>query len=125
MFSKSTFNISGKKYIYAKVKSVPPLSNHFFISQDDDEITIVTDEKNLDSLDLIEKNNNLWRLVSLNLATPFMSGTLSTINSACAEKSLNNLVISTYSKDYIIVKDSQIDQIKEVLKRLGFKEKTL
>lgn len=123
MFSKSTFSISSKKYIYAKVKSISSLSNHFMVSKDKDEITIVTEANNITSLDLIEKNNNIWRLVSLNLFTPFMAGTLVTINSACTEKGLNNLIISTYSKDYIIIKDSQIDHIKEVLNKLGFKEK--
>jgi len=124
MFRKSTFSISDKKYIYTKVKTVPSLSNHFLVSQDKDEITVVTEENNLSSLDLIEKNNNLWRLVSLNLATPFMAGTLATINSACSEKGLNNLIVSTYSKDYLIIKDSQTNQIKEVLNILGFKEKS-
>ena len=123
MFKKSSFSISKSKYIYAKVKSISSLANHFFISQDKDEITVVTEEKNLSSLDLIERNDNLWRLVSLNLFTPFMAGTLATINSACAEKELNNLIISTYSKDYIIVKDAQVKQIKKVLFALGFKEK--
>ncbi len=122
MLSKSTFNISSEQYVYAKVKSLPLNSNHFMVSQDKDEITVVTDINNISSLNIIEKNNNLWRLVSLNLSTPFMAGTLATINSACANKGLNNLVVSTYSKDYLVIKDSQINQIKEVLNELGFKE---
>jgi hypothetical protein len=125
MFEKSTFSISKERYIYAKVKEIPPLSDHFMISKDKDEITVVTEEKNLSSLQVIEKNNNLWGLVSLNLYTPFMAGTLTAINSACAENGLNNLIISTYSRDYIIIKDSQVEKVKEVLKKLGFKEKSL
>ena len=125
MFAKSTFSVSEQKYIYAKVKSVPTLSIHFFVSQDKDEITVVTEENNISSLDLIEKNDNLWRLVSLNLETSFMGGTLAIINSACAEKGLNNLIISTYSKDYLIIKDLQANQIREVLTTLGFNEKSL
>ncbi len=123
MFKKSTFNISEKKYVYAKVKSVSSLSNHLLVAQDEDEITVVTEEDNLSSLDAIEKNNNPWKLVSLNLDTPFMAGTLATINSACAKNGLNNLIVSTFSKDYIIVKNSQVKQIKVVLNKLGFKEK--
>lgn len=122
MFSKSTFNISNEKYIYAKVKTLPSNSDHFMISQDKDEITVVTDMNNISSLDVVEKNGNSWRLVSLNLETPFMAGTLAAVNSACAKKGLNNLVISTYSKDYILIKDSQTNQIREVLNELGFKE---
>ncbi len=122
MLGKSTFSISNEKYIYAKVRSFPSNPEHFMVSQDKDEITVVTDENNISSLDVIGKNNNSWRLVSLNLETPFMAGTLATINSACAENGLNNLVVSTYSKDYLIIKDSQINQIKEVLIKLGFRE---
>lgn len=125
MFGKSTFSISKEKYIYAKVKEIPPVSDHFMISKDKDETTVVTEEKNLSFLQVIEKNNNLWRLVSLNFHTPFMAGTLATINSACAENGLNNLIISTYSRDYIIIKDSQAEKVREVLKKLGFKEKSL
>lgn len=125
MFGKSTFSISEEKYVYAKVKETPPLSNHFMVSKDKDEITVVTEEKNLPSLKVLEKNDNLWRLVSLNLYTSFMAGTLAAINSACAENGLNNLIVSTYSKDYIIIKDSQVEEVKEVLEKLGFKEKFL
>ncbi len=122
MFSKSTYAISDQKYIYAKVKNISSLSDHFFVSQDKDEITVVTEEKNLNSLDLIEKNENLWRLVSLNLHTPYMAGTFAEINTACAKNGLNNLIISTYSKDYLIVKDSQVSQIEAVLNELGFEK---
>jgi hypothetical protein len=122
MFAKSTFAISKEKYIYAKVKTMPVVGDHFMVSKDRDEITVVTREDSSFHLDLVEKNNNLWRLVSLNLNTPFMAGTLATINTACFKKGLNNLIVSTYSKDYIIVKDTQVNDIREVLKSLGFKE---
>jgi hypothetical protein len=123
MFSKSSFSVSEEKYVYAKVKSVDSNTSHFMVSQDKDEITVVTEEKNISSLEVIEKNNNLWRLVSLNLFTPFMAGTLAALNTACATKGLNNLVVSTYSKDYLIVKDAQVGEIKKVLQSLGFQEK--
>jgi len=123
MLCNSTFTISTKKYLYVKVKKEPLVSNHFMISKDNDEITVVTEESNLASLDLLEKNENLWRLVSINLSVPFMAGTLATINSACAKEGLSNLIVSTYSKDYLIVKDSQVEKIRTVLEKLGLKEK--
>lgn len=94
------------------------------VTQDADEISVVTAEENLQELDLLEKNEHSWKLVSLNLETPFMAGTLAAINSACAETGLNNLIVSTYSKDYILVRDDQLSEIKKVLHKLGFKEKT-
>jgi hypothetical protein len=123
MFKKSTFNVSKEKYIYVKVNTEPRLGKYFMVTKDSNEITVVTEENNLSELDVVEKNPNLWRLVSLNLATPFMAGTLAAINTACAKEGLNNLIVSTYSKDYIIIKDSQLEKIRIVLKGLGFKEK--
>lgn len=122
MFSKSTFSISLENYIYAKVEKYPISNHHFFVSQDKDEITVVTQDKNATELSIIEKNENFWRLVSVNLETPFMAGTLAVINTACAEKGLNNLVVSTYSKDYILVKESQARAVADVFLSLGFRE---
>lgn len=121
MFRKSSFSISDEKYVYVKVASLPEKPNHFMVAQDNEEITVVTEEANLSGLDIVEKNDNLWRLVSLNLDTPFMAGTLAAINTECAKHGLNNLIVSTYSKDYIIIKDSQVGEIKTALENLGFR----
>lgn len=123
MFSKSSFTVLPGKYIYTKVSKKPSNDNHFMVTQDQDEITVVTLEENLSKLDITEKNQHNWKLISLNLAIPFMSGTLAAINTACAEKELNNLIVSTYSKDYIFVREDQLVAIKNVLSSLGFKDK--
>ena len=122
MFAKSNFTILPTHFIYAKVTTAPTLGKHFMISQDADEITVITAEENLGELDIIEKNEYHWRLVALNLAVPFTAGTIAAINAACAELGLNNLIVSTYSKDYIFVKDEHLTDIKNVLNTLGFKE---
>lgn len=122
MFAKSTFTVSPQNYVYTKVSKIPPLSDHFLVAQDKDEITVVTEVSNINKLDILERNEHVWRLVSLNLETPFMAGTLAEVNTACAAQGLNNLVVSTYSKDYIFVKESQVENVKEVLLLLGFKE---
>lgn len=124
MFAKSSYTILPKKYIYTKVTSIPTSGNHFMITQDGEEITVVTAEENADKLDLLEKNSFLWRLVSLNLAVPFTAGVLAVVNTACAKENLNNLIVSTYSKDYIVVKDEQLEKIITVLNSLGFSEKS-
>lgn len=123
MFQKSSYSISSRKYIYTKISKEPSsliIKKCFMISRDSDEITAIIEKKYLGNLEIIEKNENLWRLISLNLETPFMAGTLAAVNSACAERGLNNLIVSTYSKDYIVVKDSQLQKICLVLQSLGF-----
>lgn len=92
------------------------------VAKDGDEITVVTEGQDLAKLKVIEKNRNAWKLIALKLAKPFMAGTLAAINTACAKNSLNNLVVSTYSKDYLLVKKSQLKKVKAALSRLGFRE---
>lgn len=121
MFRQSTFTILPDRYIFASVSKKPVSIDCFMITQDQDEITVITPENNISKLKIVSKNDNLWKLVSINLATPFMVGTLAEINSACAAIKLNNLIVSTYSKDYLFIKDSQSNQIASVLTKLGFK----
>ena len=110
-------------YVYAKVKSIPEGKNHFMVSQDSDEITVVTREENLKDLDLIERNKDNYSLIALNVSVPFYAvGFLATVSGAIAKAEMNILIISTYSKDYIMVRKDKLEQAKQVLLSLGFKE---
>ena len=58
----------------------------------------------------------------MKVSLPFYAvGFLSTISSAIAEKGMNILIASTYSKDYIMVREEHLSKAKEVLLSLGFK----
>lgn len=108
---------------YAKV-SKRPKDSHFMVSEDKDEITVVTTENRLGELDLIERNKDNYKLITLNVSIPFYSvGFLATVSSAIAKGGMNILIISTYSKDYIMIKEDRLEKAKEVLLSLGFKEK--
>lgn len=121
---KSTFEIIKGVFIYVKVKSIPKSRDHFMVSVDRDEITVITKAKNLTSLDLIERNRDDYALISLNVLVPFYSvGFLATVSSAIAQKDLNILIVSTYSKDYIMIKMNKLQTARKVLLELGFKEK--
>lgn len=67
----STFEIQKGRYVYAKVSEVPSLSNHFLMTRDAHEITVVTREENLDSLKIIERNKESYTLIALNVSMPF------------------------------------------------------
>ncbi len=120
MFSKSTFTISEKPYYYCKVAQYPAQpAEHFFISKDKEEITVVTQSpEKLNSLE--EKDSNEWLLVSLNLATPFMKGTLFNVSKAIYEADANILIVSTYSKDLLFIKRQDKEKVIKALSRLGF-----
>jgi len=97
---------------------------HFIVSRDEDEITVVTREENIDSLRILEKNKDNYTLVALNVSVPFYSvGFLATVSGAIAEEGMNILIVSTYSKDYIMVKKDCTEKTKSVLLKLGFTEK--
>ena len=94
------------------------------VSQDKDEITVVTSEENLKDLDLAERNKEDYKLIALNVSAPFYSvGFLAAVSSAIAKKGMNILIVSTYSKDYILIKKQKLQDARQVLTSLGFQEK--
>ena len=118
----STFEIQDGTYIYTKVAKKPKSNKYFMVSQDKDEITVVTKKENLGDLDLIEKNKDYYRLIALNVSLPFYAvGFLATVSSAIAKEGMNILIIATYSKDYIMVREEHLEKAVKALKGLGFK----
>ena len=110
------------RYAYLKTdKQI--LGDHFLISKDDDEVTIVTKESNIVSVDFSEETK-WFKLFEIRPHMPFLTvGFIATITQAIADKGLNVLVVSTYSKDYILIKDEDTNEAIEALKRLGFQIK--
>jgi hypothetical protein len=122
MFEKSSFSISVDSYFYCQIEEYPiNTEDHFMISNDGEEITAVT--KSLEGLSILEKNNENWLLVSLNLDTPFMKGTLFNVSKVIYESDSNILIISTFSKDLLFIKQQDKEKVKEALSSLGFKYK--
>jgi len=123
IIKSSTFEIQEGRYIIAKVTTLSDVNKHFMVSRDKDEITVVTNEANLKDLNLIERNKDNYSLISLNVSVPFYSvGFLATVSGAIANAGMNILIVSTYSKDYIMVREDKSEQSKQVLLSLGFKE---
>ena len=119
----STLRIEEGRFVYAKVSKAPRAGNHFMVSRDADEITVVTKEENLSKLTLVERNKDFYRLIALNVSIPFYSvGFLAIVSQAIAKEGMDILIVSTYSKDYILVKDDMIENARSVLSKLGFQE---
>jgi hypothetical protein len=123
IIKESSFEIQTGRFIYCKTAEQSSPENHFMISQDANEITVVTKEENINKIKLIEKNKDFYTLISLNVSIPFYSvGFLATVSNAIAKAGMNILIISTYSKDYILVREDCTSKAKNVLLELGFKE---
>lgn len=123
IIKQSTFSIQEGRYVYTKVSKVPRMNNHFMVTQDADEITVVTKAENIAKLSILEKNKDYYRLIALNVSIPFYSvGFLATVSQAIAKEGMNILIVSTYSKDYILIKENKLQDAKSVLLKLGFKQ---
>ncbi len=121
---QSTFKVENGIFVYSKVNTLPKTGNHFLVSQDKDEITVVTLEENLGDLDLIERNKEDYKLIALNVSVPFYAvGFLATVSNAISKRGMNILIVSTYSKDYILIKKEKLEDARKALIDLGFKEK--
>lgn len=123
IIKESTFQIKEGRFVYAQVLKTPSRGKHFMISEDADEITVVTKEENLPELDLKERNKDFYRLIALNVSIPFYCvGFLAAVSRAISEQGINILIVSTYSKDYIMIKDDKLENAKSALLGLGFQE---
>jgi hypothetical protein len=117
---RSTFACLPGSYIYAKAASLPNTDGHFLVAQDADEITVVTRSERVAELDLIEVNRDNYALIALNVAVPFYSvGFLATISNALAAAGLDILIVSTYSRDYLLVRVDTVEIAAAVLTELG------
>lgn len=122
IISNSTFEIQPGIYVYAMVHSMPESDEHFLVSKDDDEITVVTKAEYVKKLKLIERNKDDYCLIALNVSVPFYSvGFLATVSTAFAEKGHNILIVSTYSKDYVMVRNDLRKDAEKILLSLGLK----
>jgi hypothetical protein len=124
ILKQSSFNVIPGTWSYLKVGSRPE-GSHFLVTQDSDEITVVTKKERESELDVVERNKDDRSLISLNVSVPFYAvGFLAAVSNAIAQAGMNILIISTYSKDYILVKQEQLDKAREALTSIGLQETT-
>jgi len=121
IIAQSSFELIEGTFIYAKVRSIPSFEV-FMITKDKDEITVVAEANQIPDLDFVERNKEDYKLIALNVSIPFYTvGFLAKVSQAIAEGGMNILIVSTYSKDYIMVKKDVLDKALGILKRLGFR----
>lgn len=116
---KSKAIIHSGRYAYLKTTD-KKLNNHFLLSQDNDEITIITEENNVELVKYSEIVK-WFKLIEIIVAIPFYAGFLSKIIKPIADAGYNTLIISTFSKDYILTKEQNIKEVAKILKDTGLK----
>jgi len=104
---------------FAYLKAREMTGKFFMATQDEDEITLVVEEKDL-TQDYTE-SVKWFSLIEIRVSIPFISkGFLAKVTQAIAKAGLNILVVSTFSKDYILVREESKDNAISALKELGF-----
>ena len=121
----SWFTIDEGTYAYTKVTEIKNVKKHLIITQDSDETTVVTDIKNLKDLGNYERNAENWKLINIRCGKPFYCvGFLAAISSQTALNGLDITMTSTYTNDYIMCKEEELEQCASILISLGFSRKS-
>ena len=119
---RKTFQISFclniNRYSIAIVEDYPEFSDKVFsIINDGKEITVIAEEGV--RLSTISKEK-YFRRITFNLNLPFdLTGFLMHISTLLARKNISTFVISAYSTDHLFVRESEVDQVIELLKNDG------
>ena len=86
----------------------------------EDEITVITAKENLKELNALEIVGD-YKLIEFKPAVPFQTvGFLAKIAETIANEGMNILIVSTFSKDYIMIKEELCEKGISALKNIGF-----
>ena len=117
----SDFYLESDCYYFVDASAVGDASLHRLICRDDKEMTVVTTQSGLADLVIKSQNQDQWRLLVINCANPFYCvGFLQSIAAAMTSVGIDILLVSTFSRDYVFVKNSQCDMAVHTLCGIGF-----
>lgn len=96
----------------------------FVIARDSRETTAIVPQEVAESAAPLAQERN-FRILRVNVATPFAApGFLAAICTAIADKGANVFVVSTFSFDYILVRQNDLHAAVDALRAIGFEVKT-
>lgn len=117
---KSIATVLKGTYVYIKTDVVEKPDIHFMVSKDKDEITVITEKENRKKLKVLELVGD-YKLIEFKPAVPFQTvGFLAKIAEVIANQGMNILIVSTFSKDYILIKEELSEKGIEALRKIGF-----
>lgn len=122
VIARSTFRRAGT-YLYVRASAVREPHLHLMVTHDDREITVVTTDDLLGHVDVLEINRDRWMLLTIDCANPFYCvGFLAKISAVLSNGGMDILVVSTFSRDWVLVKADEADRAAELLRGIGFQE---
>jgi hypothetical protein len=121
VIADSTFRFEGT-YRYVSARAVLHPDRHLMITRDAREITVVTTEDALDDVEVLAMNADRWLLLAIDCANPFYCvGFIAKISAALSGAGMDILVVSTFSCDWIFVKEEDGPRAASLLRALGFR----
>jgi hypothetical protein len=123
VINSSWFTIDKGTYVYALVNEVTLAEKHLMIVRDIDEITVLTETSNLCNINYTERNKENWKLVNIRCGNPFYCvGFIAHITGILAEAGIDIVLVSTFSKDLVLVMEKDLQHAVRILIDAGFKE---
>ena len=123
IIAHSKFHFAGS-YVFCSASAVRNPEKHLMVARDEKEITVVTTEENLADIDVVERNRDRWLLLSIDCDSPFYCvGFIARISAPLSEAGLDILVVSTFTRDWVFVKEEDGARAADVLRGAGFEER--
>ena len=121
VISQSPVVLHPARYAVLQVENCPDPRPHFLVCHEADEITVITTEQEAQRLSGVRQREQWFRLLEFRMSTPFATpGFLATISQAIAARGLNQLLVSTFSKDWLLLREEDLSSGWEILGELGF-----
>lgn len=109
------------RFAIVKVPEVPTSGLHFMVTYDETETTVITEEQQIAGLN-VQAVEKWFTLIEFCVSVPFSAvGFLATIAKGVADAGMNILIVSTFSKDYILVRENDVKAALDVLSSIGFR----
>ncbi len=112
--------VSEGRYAVVRLAEPCPLGDAFLVCRDADETTLIAPEAAL-PWPGAQASETWFRLLAIQMATPFATpGFLARVTGVLAERGINVYVVSTFSKDYVLLKEEDVVAGLAALAGLGF-----
>lgn len=116
---KSKVIVHRERYAYLKTKKSVK-GRFFMVSEDRDEKTIIATEQQMKKIKY-EKAVRWYTMFEVRTNTPFECvGFLARITNSMAKMGLTVLIVSTFSKDYVLIKERETSTAVEAFREAGF-----
>ena len=122
--NSSPYVLHPQRYTVLQVQECSNPQPHFLVTHEAEEVTVITTEKQRSLLQSDILQEQAWfQLIEFKMSTPFETpGFLAAIASKLASCNLNILLVSTFSKDWLLLKEEDLEAGISSLSELGFQQ---